>query len=179
MVVVLIVLLAAVGGYFGYKYWARYCRARALLGDWAGANLEYSSLYEDADGRRASVTSLSLSEIKFTSFTSRPHGFSVSYPAEWSVDAARDAQMPIIAQFKCAQSDRTYKSFSIVSHTKYYVVSSFECHSLLLFVILCSNFNARAGHRHCAMFHATFSPLHRRGKMRVGVQCLLKSMLTT
>ena len=113
IVVVLLLIILGVAAYFGWKRYARWKSNKALL-DWAGANIDYSQLESGSAARRSSVTSLLMSDVSFALFTSTSHGFRVSYPKDWSVDAARSYDTPIVVQFSCAQSDRVYKTFSVV-----------------------------------------------------------------
>ena len=113
IIVVLLLIAVGVGGYYGWRRWVRYKSNKALL-DWAGANMEYGRL-EEGQGRRSSVNSLTLADVPFATFENRAHGFKVAYPKDWSVNASRSSDNPIVVQFACPQSERTYKTFSVVS----------------------------------------------------------------
>lgn len=110
-VVVCLLLLAAVAGYFFWKRWVRYRSTKTLM-DWAGANMDYNRL--EAGTRQSSVSSLLLSEVQFSEYVCKPHGFKVAYPKDWSVNASRSPDAPILVQFSCAHSERMYKTFTVV-----------------------------------------------------------------
>jgi hypothetical protein len=112
IVVVVVLVAVAVGGYLGWKQWIRYKSNKALL-DWAGANMEYGQLEEGA-ARQTSETSALLSDIILTEFLNRPHGFRLSHPKDWSVNAAKTFEAPIVVQFACPRSEKTYKTLTVV-----------------------------------------------------------------
>ncbi len=113
VVVVVLLLAAGVGAWFGRKYWLLY-KSRRALADWTGANLEYGRLHDDARPRTSSLSSVVLADVAFARFVNHAHGFSVAHPKDWSVNAARSHDAPIVVQFACAHSERVYKTFSVV-----------------------------------------------------------------
>jgi hypothetical protein len=112
IVVVIVLVVVGIGGYLGWKQWIRYKSNKALL-DWAGANMEYGQL-EEGVVRQTSETSALLADIVLAEFVNRPHGFRLSYPKDWSVNAAKTFEAPIVVQFACPRSEKVYKTLTVV-----------------------------------------------------------------
>ena len=67
---------------------------------------ETSSVASSSSGmmRGRSATGVSVSEIPFTLYTNKHHGFRVQYPKEWSCHPS-SANESVIVQFMCPQSE--------------------------------------------------------------------------
>ena len=109
--VIITLLVVGLGGWYLYKRYIRWKRQQQLHG-WAGDTISYLSL--DGGTRNRSTTASSMSDITFSTYVNTAHGFEVMYPKEWSCIVSSTPGDPVVVQFVCPLSERTYKRFSVV-----------------------------------------------------------------
>jgi hypothetical protein len=89
------------------------CPQKQQLQGWAVDTVSYHAL--DGGTRTRSATASSVSDMTFSSYVSTLRGFEVLYPKEWSCIVSSSPADPIVVQFVCPISERSYKRFSVVS----------------------------------------------------------------
>ncbi len=143
-------VLAAIGlGYLLYRQYVKWKQKQQLQG-WAGDTVSYLSL--DGGTRNRSSTAASMSEVAFATYVNGAHGFEVMHPKEWSCIVSSSPADPIVVQFVCPISERSYKRFSVV-----------RCGVEGLLAPACVRLARRRGRR--GHTHPTGSP-QRRGGLR-------------